>query len=132
MSMSLQNLIEEREKLANAKFPEILGLEVFPDGTDNQLCIRDEDDEIIESIDFSDEVKELKQFHSNSINMIIEGVVEMVNEELEIQNKIQEKAKEIVVVGRQKVNEMLQDKYIRQGKIEALNNIISQLQTLKK
>ncbi len=130
--MSLQNLIEEREKLANAKFPEILGLEVFPDGTDNQLCIRDEDDEIIESIDFSDEVKELKQFHSNSINMIIEGVVEMVNEELEIQNKIQEKAKEIVVVGRQKVNEMLQDKYIRQGKIEALNNIISQLQTLKK
>ena len=67
-----------------------------------------------------------------TIQLIIDGVVEMVKEELEIQNKVQEKAKEVVVVGRKKVNEMLQDKHIRQGKIAVLEDIISQLQTLKK
>lgn len=128
--MSLQNLIEEREKLANAKFPEILGLEVFPDGTDNQLCIRDEDDEIIESIDFSDEVKELKQFHSNSINMIIEGVVEMVRSK-KVEIKV-EKPKMGRPYKYPRVKITREQYFTEEGLNKTLEDIISQLQTLKK
>lgn len=70
--------LQELKQFLDKKIPEILGLEMFSDGTDNQLCIRDEDDEIIESIDFSDEVKEIKQLISDSLTDLLEGLRETV------------------------------------------------------
>ena len=40
----------------------ILGLETDQDGQPNMLLIRDENDEILQGIDFNDEVIELAQF----------------------------------------------------------------------
>ena len=40
----------------------ILGLETDPNGQPNMLLIRDENDEILQGIDFNDEVIELAQF----------------------------------------------------------------------
>jgi predicted XRE-type DNA-binding protein len=61
------------------------------------------------------------------LNILIEEVKKELRGELEIQKMVQEKAKEVVVVGRKKVNEMLKDKYIRQGKIEALYDLLNKL-----
>ena len=40
----------------------ILGLEIDQDGQPNMILIRDENDEILQGIDFNDEVIELAQF----------------------------------------------------------------------
>jgi len=40
----------------------ILGLETDPNGQPNMLLIRDENNEILQGIDFNDEVIELAQF----------------------------------------------------------------------
>ena len=44
------------------KIQEILGLETDPNGQPNMLLIRDEEDQILQGIDFTEEVIELAQF----------------------------------------------------------------------
>lgn len=56
----------------------------------------------------------------------------LIEEELKIQEKVEEKAREIVVSGRMKVAMMLKDKHIRQGKMEALLEVKNKIEELKK
>lgn len=93
--MSLQNLIEERKKSLSEM--ECKGMSCRHETLDRHFIISE-------------------YFHSNSINMIIEGVVEMVSsiEKNRCVDMGLESEKYVVV------------------KKEDLNNIISQLQTLKK
>lgn len=67
--------IKEVESELVKKIPEILGLETTPDGAPNHLLIRDEDDEVVEAIDFSDEVVQLKQFFKEKIEGLLRGLV---------------------------------------------------------
>ena len=67
--------IKEVESELVKKIPEILGLETTPDGVPNYLLIRDEDDEVIEAIDFSDEVVGLKQFFIEKMREMLLGLV---------------------------------------------------------
>ena len=52
---------EQLEKLSK-EIIEILGLEIDKNGNENMFLIRDEDDNVLEGIDFTDEVIELTQF----------------------------------------------------------------------
>ena len=56
-----------------------------------------------------------------------ERVVEMIDEELAIQMKVKEKAREIVVVGKKKVYGMVRETGKIDGKIEALSDLRAEL-----
>ncbi len=73
----------------------------------------------------------LRDLKKDDLLTQLEDIEEWVEEELHIQKKVQEKAKEVVVVGRKKVNEMVEDRDIRQGKIEVLSDILSALKEKK-
>ena len=116
--MSIQNLIEERNKKFDEEF-------VYSDleATSGQPAkkpwrpthqLRDA------------ETTALKQFHSDSINMIIDGVVEMVNVEKRIHKQLSHEWIGICLKGeKHTINPHTE-------KVEVLEEIISQLQTLKK
>lgn len=52
----------------NQKIIEILGLETDPQGSENMFLIRNENDKILQGIDFTDEVIELTQFIDDNFN----------------------------------------------------------------
>ena len=109
--MSLQNLIEERKELFNKKFdPAIVEVSV-----QDILDYRG-----VPNLgkNFEEEVQNLiimpfRDFHSTSINMIIDGVVELVEE--------------LTPQGGEANHNTYND-----GQRDLRNRIISQLQTLKK
>lgn len=86
----------------------------------------------IAGIPYSDKIadwwtQKLIQIHDSAI----EKCLEVVENELKIEKKVQEKAKEVFVVGKRKVAEMLKDKHTRDGKIESLSETTSSLTSLK-
>lgn len=76
--------------------------------------------------------KELKQFITSTLSELVGEWEREIEEELKIQKKVQEKSKEIVVFGRARVAGMVAEKYTRIGKIEALSDLQSSLEQLKK
>ena len=64
-------------------FYEVMGCETDPNGTKNIYLIRNEDGEILNGIDFYDELKELKQHLAQSHIALLESVVGICNEKLE-------------------------------------------------
>jgi len=61
--MSIQSIQEE----ARERVYDILGLEVDPSGQDEMYLIRDEDGEIIEGIDFREELDQIVALISSSV-----------------------------------------------------------------
>lgn len=57
----------------------------------------------------------------------LEAIIKEVEGELEIQKQVQEKAKEVVAIGRARVAGMVADKYTRIGKIDALSDLLTKL-----
>lgn len=101
--MSLQKLIEERSKLFDEKFPDITHV-----GCDTRLPC-------------GDMKMDIKQFHSETINLILAGVVEMVGQ----LKPGEDDAFEFGNI----VAETYTEKRVA---LEVLDEVISQLQTLKK
>lgn len=97
--MSLQNLIEEREKELNENFE----WTDFSGDLGNFVLVKKQSDYSTEDTQRND----LKKFHSTSINLILDGVVEMID-------------KDFRWLDRSIATQMV------------LDSIISQLQTLKK
>ena len=62
----------------------------------------------------------------------VDYLIEDLRGELNIQLKVQEKAKEVVVFGRARVAGMVAEKYTRIGKIEYLQDQITHLLSIKK
>ena len=58
--------IQEIEKEFEEIFPEIMGLETDPDGTENMYLIRDENDNVENGIDFTPEKIAIKSFLRSS------------------------------------------------------------------
>ena len=75
-------------------------------------------------------VSELKFSIFKAYTLGIQKALTVVEEELLIQEKVQTMAKKIVVVGEKKVVEMVQDRDIRNGKIEVLSDLTSSLKAL--
>lgn len=73
------------------------------------------------------EFEDIKHFLITHTISILEAEVKHLESELEIQLKVQKKAKEVVVIGRARVMGMVADKYTRIGKIEMLKDQINYL-----
>lgn len=58
------------EKISK-KIIEIFGLETDPEGRKNMLLIRDENKQIVQGIDFTDEVIELTQFFDDELTSLM-------------------------------------------------------------
>jgi len=56
-----------------------------------------------------------------------ERIVEVLEGELNIQKKVEEKAKQVFVIGWKKVRQMSEDRDIRNGKIETLAEAITKI-----
>ena len=48
---------------------DILGLETDPEGNENMFLIRDENDRILQGVDFNDEVIDLTQYIDDNFNL---------------------------------------------------------------
>jgi len=68
-------------------FYEIMGLETDPEGTPDMLLIRDEDDNVLNSISFTPEKEAIKSFLSTSITQAREEESVRVREEIEKMKK---------------------------------------------
>lgn len=60
------NAAPVRDKIAK-KIIEILGLETDINGNENMFLIRNKNDEVVQGIDFTDEVIELVQFFEDNL-----------------------------------------------------------------
>ena len=101
--------------------------EKFTSASDFCSCMEGDMDDF-----FPEAMKELEDFLLSCELELIEEIRGIITEELEIQKKVYEKSKEIVVVGRARVAGMVAEKYTRIGKIEALSDLLQLLDNYKK
>lgn len=64
----MSNLKEEILKEARKQIYAIIGLEKDIDGEDNKLLITNEDDEVLEAIDFTQEINDIVKFISSALD----------------------------------------------------------------
>ena len=67
--------LQEIDQNFDEQFNEILGLETDPNGTKNVFLIRDEDDNILEGIEFSEEKELLKSFIRSQIQQLVKEMI---------------------------------------------------------
>lgn len=77
----LNDYLKEVEEEYSKQFDEIMGLEIDPKGNKEMFLIRDENDKVLEGIDFSEEKEELKDFLLSKIKSAYEmGAKDKVKE----------------------------------------------------
>ena len=71
----------KQEQTMEERVKEILGLEVSPHGEPNFFLIRDSEGNILEGMDFSDEVEQLEELVSLAVQQERERIVRMLQDQ---------------------------------------------------